>query len=407
MGSSNAGMSVGAAIAQLPQRGDTSVQTLGVGMVGYSFMGAVHSHAWRSVGHVFDLGTSVAMRAICGRNESAVSEAAARLGWQSHTTDWRDLLTRPDIDIIDICTPGSSHEEIAVAALAAGKNVICEKPLANSVAEATRMAAAAESARGKSMVAFNYRRVPALTHARNMVREGRLGRIFHVRAVYLQDWIIDPEFPLVWRLIKDEAGSGALGDLGAHIVDAAQFVTGSRITSVSGELRTFITERPLVGETHLLGASASSERGQVTVDDAALFLADFDNGAVGTFEATRFASGRKNGMALEINGEKASLRFEFESMNELWVHDHTEEGKHAGFRRVMVTEGDHPYLEAWWPPGHVLGYDHTFTNEFRDFVRDIVDGRDPEPSFADGLYVQRVLDAVERSSAAHSVRTSV
>jgi predicted dehydrogenase len=381
--------------------------TLGVGMIGYAFMGAVHSHAWRTVGHVFDLGVDVEMRAICGRNEEGVAAAAKKFGWQSYETDWRAVIARDDIDIIDICTPGSSHEEIAIAALQAGKNVICEKPLANTVAEAERMAAAASAASGKSMVAFNYRRVPALAHARNLVAEGRLGRIFHVRAVYLQDWIIDPEFPLVWRLIKDEAGSGALGDLGAHIVDAAHFVTGSHITSVSGELRTFIDERPLVGETHLLEATKSAERGKVTVDDAAIFLANFDNGAVGTFEATRFASGRKNGMALEVNGEKASLRFEFESMNELWVHDHTEEGNNAGFRRILVTEGDHPYLEAWWPPGHVLGYDHTFTHEFRDFVLDVVNDREPQPSFEDGLYVQRVLDAVERSSEAHSVRTNV
>ena len=381
--------------------------SLGVGMIGYSFMGAVHSHAWRTVGRVFDLGVDVDMRVICGRNEEAVTAAAAKYGWQSAETDWRAVIARDDIDIIDVCTPGSSHEEIAVAALNAGKHVICEKPLANTVAEAKRMAAAAQASSGKSMVAFNYRRVPALAYARELVRQGRLGRIFHVRAVYLQDWIIDPEFPLVWRLVKEEAGSGALGDLGAHIVDAAQFVTGSQITNVSGELRTFIDERPLVGETHLLEATKSAERGKVTVDDAALFLANFDNGAVGTFEATRFASGRKNGMAIEVNGEKASLRFEFESMNELWVHDHTVDGKDAGFRRVMVTESDHPYVEGWWPPGHVLGYDHTFTHEFRDFVLDIVNDRAPEPSFADGLYVQRVLDAVERSSQAQSVRTNV
>ena len=381
--------------------------SLGVGMIGYSFMGAVHSHAWRTVGHVFDLGVDVDMRVICGRNEEAVTAAAAKYGWQSAETDWRAVIARDDIDIIDVCTPGSSHEEIAVAALNAGKHVICEKPLANTVAEAERMAAAAQASSGKSMVAFNYRRVPARAYARELVRQGRLGRIFHVRAVYLQDWIIDPEFPLVWRLVKEEAGSGALGDLGAHIVDAAQFVTGSQITNVSGELRTFIDERPLVGETHLLEATKSAERGKVTVDDAALFLANFDNGAVGTFEATRFASGRKNGMAIEVNGEKASLRFEFESMNELWVHDHTVDGKDAGFRRVMVTESDHPYVEGWWPPGHVLGYDHTFTHEFRDFVLDIVNDRAPEPSFADGLYVQRVLDAVERSAQAQSVRTNV
>jgi predicted dehydrogenase len=376
-------------------------------MIGYAFMGAVHSHAWRNVSHIFDLGAHVEMRAICGRNDQAVSAAAAKLGWESHETDWRKVIQRDDIDIIDICTPGSSHEEIAITALDAGKNVICEKPLANTVAEAERMVAAAKASRGKSMVAFNYRRVPALAYARDLVNQGRLGRIFHVRAVYLQDWIIDPDFPLVWRLIKDEAGSGALGDLGAHIVDAAQFVTGSHITSVSGELRTFISERPVVGETKLLGASAGSGVGQVTVDDAALFIANFDNGAIGTFEATRFASGRKNGMAIEINGEKASLRFEFESMNELWVHDHTEMSKDAGFRRVMVTESEHPYLQGWWPPGHVLGYDHTFTNEFADFVRALVEGKEPQPSFEDGLYVQRVLSAVEKSSQNQSTSTAV
>jgi predicted dehydrogenase len=388
------------------------MRTLGVGMVGYSFMGAVHSHAWRNVGRVFDLGAEVEMRAICGRSELAVANAASKFGWQSHMTDWRELVARPDIDIVDICTPGSTHEQIAVAALSQGKNVICEKPLANNVAEASRMAAVAESSRGKSMVAFNYRRVPALAHAQELVRAGKLGRIFHVRAVYLQDWIIDPQFPLVWRLVKDEAGSGALGDLGAHIVDAAQFVTGARITGVSGRLTTFINERPFPSEAtsqHLSAASdpAQSAMGAVTVDDAALFLANFDNGAVGTFEATRFAAGRKNAMALEVNGEKASIRFEFEAMNELWVHDHTEAEATAGFRRVLVTESDHPYLDAWWPPGHVLGYDHTFTNELRDFVRAIVDDTHPQPSFADGLYVQRVLDAVERSSAAQSILTPV
>ena len=226
--------------------------SMGVGMIGYSFMGAVHSHAWRTVGRVFDLGGDVDMRVVCGRNDEAVTAAAAKYGWQSAETDWRAVIARDDIDIIDVCTPGSSHEEIAVAALNAGKHVICEKPLANTVAEAERMAAAAQASSGKSMVAFNYRRVPALAYARELVQQGRLGRIFHVRAVYLQDWIIDPEFPLVWRLVKEEAGSGALGDLGAHIVDAAQFVTGSQITNVSGDLRTSSAERPLVGDTPLL-----------------------------------------------------------------------------------------------------------------------------------------------------------
>jgi predicted dehydrogenase len=275
-------------------------------MIGYAFMGALHSQAWRTLDHVYDLGVETEMRAICGRNEAAVTAAAAKFGWSSVETDWRQIIARDDIDIVDICTPGSSHEEIAVAALAAGKHVLCEKPLANTVPEAERMAAAAASARGKSMVGFSYRTVPAITYARDLVALGRLGRIFHVRAVYLQDWIVDPEFPLVWRLRREEAGSGALGDIGAHIIDATQFITGSTITGVSGLTETFITERPLVAESQGLSASPSSERGPVTVDDAALFHARFTNGAIGSFEATRFANGRRNGIEIEINGRSAA-----------------------------------------------------------------------------------------------------
>jgi predicted dehydrogenase len=382
-------------------------RTLRVGMIGYAFMGALHSQAWRTLNHVYDLGADVEMRAICGRNEEAVSAAAKKLGWASYETDWRRLIARDDIDIVDICTPGSSHEEIAVAALAAGKHVLCEKPLANTVTEAERMAAAAAAAPGTSMVGFSYRTVPAITYARDLVAQGRLGRIFHVRAVYLQDWIVDPEFPLVWRLRREEAGSGALGDIGAHIIDATQFITGSSITGVSGLTETFIADRPLVGEVHGLSATASSERGTVTVDDAALFHARFDNGSIGSFEATRFANGRRNGIEIEINGSLGSLRFDFQSMNELFVYDHTVDAKDAGWTRISVTQPDHPYMSAWWPPGHIIGYEHTFTHEFRDFVDAIVSGTPARPSFADGLQVQRVLDAVERSAASESRWTIV
>jgi predicted dehydrogenase len=382
-------------------------QTLGVGMIGYAFMGAVHSQAWRTLNHVYDPGAQVQMRAICGRSEAVVAEAAVRLGWSSAETDWRELIARDDIDIIDICTPGSSHEEIAIAALAAGKHVLCEKPLANSVAEAERMAAAAASARGKSMVGFSYRRVPAVTYARQLVADGRLGRIFHVRADYLQDWIVDPEFPLVWRLQKDIAGSGALGDIGAHIIDMAQFITGSSITGVSGLTERFITERHLVGETQLLKATASEEWGTVSVDDAALFHARFDNGSIGSFEATRFANGHRNGLEIEVNGSLGSLRFDFQSMNELSVYDHTADHKDAGWTRISVTQPDHPYMSAWWPPGHLIGYEHSFTHQFRDFVDAIVSDGDPRPSFADGLQVQRVLGAVEISAAAQSRWTPI
>jgi predicted dehydrogenase len=379
-------------------------------MIGYAFMGAAHSQAWRTVHRAFDVPLTPAMVALCGRDPARANAAAAKLGWQSVETDWKRLISREDIGLVDICTPGDTHAEIAIAALAAGKHVLVEKPLANTVDEAVAMTEAAEKARAKgirSMVAFNYRRVPALALARKLIADGRLGTIRHVRAQYLQDWIVDPEFPLVWRLDKEKAGSGALGDIGAHIIDLAQFVTGSRITGVSGLTETFVTERPLVASSAGLAGEASTERGTVTVDDAALFTARFDSGALGSFEATRFASGRKNAMRIEINGSDGSLAFDFESMNELSFHDHTEDPDIAGFRRIVVTEPTHPYLSAWWPPGHGLGYEHAFTHEVHDLLVAIEAGRDPEPSFADGLQVQRVLAAVETSAAAHSVWTTI
>jgi predicted dehydrogenase len=257
------------------------------------------------------------------------------------------------------------------------------------------------------MVAFNYRRVPAIALAKRLVEAGRIGEIRHVRAVYLQDWIVDPEFPLVWRLQRDKAGSGSLGDIGAHIVDAAQFITGQLITGVSAVTETFVKERPLAQTASGLSAAAESSggdapRGQVTVDDAALFTARFAGGALGSFEATRFATGRKNAMRIEINGSRGSLAFDFESMNELRFYDATEDDDTAGFRRILVTEASHPYVGNWWPPGHLLGYEHTFTHEVVDLVRDIASGTAPSPSFRDGLQVQLVLDSVERSASSSS-----
>ncbi|MGW4484864.1 Gfo/Idh/MocA family protein [Amycolatopsis sp. NPDC004368] len=381
---------------------------IGVGMVGYAFMGAAHSQAWRTVHHAFDVPLTPRMAVLCGRDPAAVSAAAAKLGWAAVETDWQRVVASDEVGLVDICTPGDSHAEIALAALAAGKHVLCEKPLANSVAEAETMAvAAAEAAtRGvRSMVAFNYRRVPALAFARTLVAEGRLGEIRHVRAQYLQDWLVDPEFPLVWRLRREHAGSGALGDLGAHLVDLAQFLTGSRISGVSAVSETFVRSRPLVASSSGLAGSAGTAHGEVTVDDAALFTARFENGALGTFEATRFAAGRKNAMRIELNGAAGSLAFDFEAMNELHFHDHTQDPSVAGYRRILVTEPAHPYVGAWWPPGHGLGYEHTFTHEVRDFLVALGEGSDPAPSFADGLQVQRVLDAVARSAAADSVWT--
>ncbi|MEU0336666.1 Gfo/Idh/MocA family oxidoreductase [Streptomyces sp. NPDC006193] len=384
---------------------------LGVGMVGYAFMGAAHSQGWRTVGHVFDLPRRPVLAAICGRDGQAVRAAAERHGWAAAETDWRALIARDDVDLVDICTPGDSHAEIALAALAAGKHVLCEKPLANSVEEAEAMTEAAETAhrRGQvAMVGFNYRRVPATALARTMVAEGRLGALRHVRVTYLQDWLVDPAFPLTWRLRRERAGSGALGDLGAHIVDLAQHLTGERLAGVSALTETFVRRRPLPGAAaDAPAAPAADGTGEVTVDDAVLFTGRFPSGALASFEATRYATGRKNALRVELNGERGSLAFDLERLNELSYHDATEPAAHAGFRRILVTEADHPYLDAWWPPGHGLGYEHTFVHQARDLVRAVAEGRRPDPSFADGLQVQRVLAAVEESAGKNSVYTPV
>ncbi|MGN6200186.1 Gfo/Idh/MocA family protein [Humibacter sp.] len=380
---------------------------LRVGMVGYAFMGAAHSHAWRNAHRFFDLPLTPELTAIAGRNEAAVSAAAERLGWNSVETDWRRLLERDDIDLIDICTPGDTHPQIAIAALEAGKHVLCEKPLANSVAEAERMTDAANAAAANgvfAMCGFTYRRVPALSLARRFVEEGRLGEIRHVRAQYLQDWLSDENAPLTWRLDKSKAGSGALGDIGAHVIDLAQWVTGSDIVGLSAIVNTFVTERPVGGDMVGLGGTGSSdaEKGPVTVDDAAAFTARFDNGSIGVFEATRFALGRKNTIRLEVNGSKGSIAFDFEDMNELEYYDGTDDAEVQGFRRIIVTDPAHPYVANWWPAGHGLGYEHGFTHQVVDLVRDIAAGVQPRPSFDDALQVQRVLAAVENSADARS-----
>ncbi|WP_432088013.1 Gfo/Idh/MocA family protein [Streptomyces sp. bgisy095] len=385
--------------------------TLGIGLIGYAFMGAAHSQGWRTAGRAFDLPLRPVLAAVAGRDPSAVRAAAERHGWAAAETDWRALIARDDVHLVDVCTPGDSHAEIAIAALEAGKHVLCEKPLANSVAEAEAMTAAAARAgeRGQvAMVGFNYRRVPALAYARTLVAEGRLGALRHVRVTYLQDWLVDPDFPLTWRLEREHAGSGALGDLGAHIVDLAQHLAGEPLVGVSAQLETFVRERPLLaGASAGLRASGGPGHGPVTVDDAAVFTGRLASGALATFEASRMAPGRKNALRLEIDGEHGSLAFDLERLNELSFHDHTEPAVTAGFRRILVTEPGHPYLEGWWPPGHALGYEHTFAHQARDLVHAVATGTAPEPSFADGLQVQRVLAAVEESAARNAVYTPV
>jgi predicted dehydrogenase len=376
--------------------------TLTVGLIGYQFMGKAHSNAYRQAGRYFDLPADIRMKTICGRSEAPVKAAADTFGWEGYATDWRKVVEDPEIDIIDVSTPGDSHAEISIAAAKAGKIVLCEKPLANTVEEAKAMLDAVTEAKVNHGVFHNYRKVPAIALAKQMIADGKLGRIYHIRAVYLQDWIADPNFPLVWRLQKEHAGSGAHGDINSHIIDLGRHLIGE-MSEVCGMLHTFVKERPLVGEIDdRLGAKASTQMGEVTVDDAAMFLARFQNGTIGTFEATRFAVGRKNHNRIEINGEKGSLVFNLERLNELEYFNAEDPEGLQGFRLIQTTEGGHPYAGNYWPVGHIIGYEHTFVNFVADAVNAISKNEPISPSFADGYANQRVLDAVERSDAARS-----
>jgi predicted dehydrogenase len=384
--------------------------TLRVAMIGYGFMGAAHSVGWRQAPRVFDLPEDVEMAVVVGRNADAVAQAAAHWGWAESATDWREVIARDDIDVVDIVTPGDSHAEIAIAALDAGKHVLCEKPLANTVPEAEAMADAASRAAAhgiRSMVGFTYRRVPAVTFLRDLIAQGAVGRIAQVRAAYRQDWLVDPEMPLAWRLQKEHAGSGALGDIGAHIIDMTQFVTGLDVTAVSGVVDTIVKERPLQGSGSGLSGTAAAGRGEVTVDDVAIFTGRLSTGALVSFEATRFATGRKNDLSIEVSGDKGALRFDLEDLNTLWFYDRTAPEATQGFTRILVTEPQHPYVSAWWPAGHMLGYEHGFSHQVVDLVTAIAEGSDPHPSFEEGLSVQRVLAAVEQSAGRHSAWVEV
>ena len=372
---------------------------LNIGMIGYSFMGKAHSNGFRQVPAFFPkLDVKPVLKVICGRDRDAVQDAAQTYGWEEWETDWEKVIARDDIDIVDICTPGNLHLPMALAALQAGKHVICEKPLANTLEEARELLGVAANASKKTMVAFNYRRVPAVALARQLIAEGRIGKIYHWRAVYLQDWIIDPDFPLVWRLEKDKAGSGPHGDLNAHIIDLALHLVGD-IDSVVGADTTFIKERPTLDAVDAgLGAKGGDTMGRVTVDDATLFLARFANGALGSFEATRFAAGRRNHNRFEINGSKGSIAFNLEKMNELQFYSREDEDHIQGFREIIVGEGSQPFMSAWWPPGHIIGWEHTFTHEFRDFFEAIAKDEAFSPDFAEGTKVQAVLEAVVDSA---------
>ena len=361
-----------------------------VGLIGYKFMGQAHSNGWRQAPHFFDLPADVRLKTICGRNKAEVSRAATQLGWEDATTDWQRVIDDPEINVVDICTPNDSHSEIAIAAAQAGKAILCEKPLARDLREAEAMWRAVARARVVNMVCHNYRRIPAIVLAKEMIAHGELGnRIFHFRARYAQDWIVDPGFPLVWRLQSPVAGSGVLGDIFSHIVDLGRYLIGE-FREVCARKETFVKQRPL--------KFGGRKKSKVTVDDAIIMLGRFRSGTLASLEATRFAPGRKNSITLEINGNDGSLFFDLEEMNYLKFFNRRDPKNRRGFRNILVTEPSHPYTGRWWPPGHIIGYEHTFTHTIADFVTAVVARRSVHPTFADGLQNQQVLDAVNRSA---------
>ena len=376
-------------------------KTLRVGMIGYGFMGKAHSNAWRQAPRFFPLKAHVGMHTICGRQAAAVQSVRAHLGWENASHDWLEVVESPLIDVVDIATPNASHAEIAIAAARAGKHVLCEKPLALNVKQAAAMLAAAQKNKVVHMVCHNYRRVPAIALARRMIGEGALGEIHHFRARYAQDWLVDPEYPLKWRLDKN-SGGGAHADINVHIIDLARYLVGE-FKEVCGMMHTFIKERPLPGASSKVlsqAAKALEKKGKVTVDDAGLFIGRFTNGALASLEATRCAAGRKNHLTLEINGAKGSLFFDLEDMNRLKFYDTTSPADRQGFRDILVTqpEGAHPYVSQWWRNGHLLGYEHTFVHTIADFINACVEAKPVQPTFEDGLKNQQVLEAVEVSA---------
>ncbi|MCT4597963.1 MAG: Gfo/Idh/MocA family oxidoreductase [Vallitalea sp.] len=378
---------------------------LNIALIGYKFMGKAHSYGIDAAPFFFKNGIEPVKKVICGRTEHLVKQAAEDFGWEEYCTDWQEIINRDDIDVVDIATPTINHKEIAIAAMKAGKHVFCEKPLSMNAKESKEMMDEAKKAGIVNMLGHNYRRCPAAALAKNMIAEGKLGKIYHVRAVYLQDWIMDPNFPAIWKLNKKIAGSGPHGDLNAHIIDLARFMTGDEIDEVVGMKETFIKQRPApVVEKKLSsmlkadGSEDEIEMVDVTVEDACSFLAKFKNGALGTFESTRFAGGRKNFNRIEINGEKGTIIFEFEDMNRLQYFNLEDPQELQGFKSIMVTEDCHPYIANWWPPGHIIGYENTFVNEFADFFKAIKDNEDVTPNFYDGWKGNQVLDAVMKST---------
>ncbi|MCL2775177.1 MAG: Gfo/Idh/MocA family oxidoreductase [Oscillospiraceae bacterium] len=386
-------------------------KNINVGLIGYKFMGKAHSNALSKIGMFFDNSANINMKVICGRNEEWIKQSAEKYGWSEYELSWEKLVKRPDINMIDITAPSNVHKEIAIAAANEGKHIFCEKPLALTLADAREIYETAEKNKIKHQIGFNYRFAPAVLLAKKLIDDSKIGRIFHVRANFLQDWIIDPDFPLVWRLDKKVCGSGSLGDLGAHFIDMARFLAGE-FSTVMAMSKTFVKSRPLSESMTGLSGKAVSidprsiEAGDaapcadVEVDDGTVFVAEFKNGALGVFEATRFAQGHKNDMSIEINGELGSLKFIFERMNELQYFSAADEPGTQGFRLIQASEAIHPYMYAWWPVGHVIGYEHTFIHELYEFTESIANDKPLNPicpDFMDGVKCSQIIEAVELS----------
>lgn len=377
---------------------------LNIALLGHGFMGKAHSYALMATPFFFQTGIEPVRKVVWGPVDGPAREAARAFGFEEYSTDWRATLRRPDIDAVHIVTPVSAHAEMAIAAAEAGKHIFCEKPFTLSVEEAERTVAAVRRAGVKHMLGFNYRRVPAIGLAKQLIASGRLGTIYHYRGVYLQDWIMDPKFPRIWKLTRAMAGGGPHFDLNSHLIDLALYLVG-KIRRVIGMEETFIRERPAEAPPERLSTMLTAEAGStvmepVDVDDATAFLARFDNGAIGTFEATRFAAGRRNHNRIEVNGSKGTVYFDLEDMNRLEYFNADDPRDVPGFRSIQATESCHPYIDRWWPPGHGIGYQNTFVNEFADFFQAIAEDRRPEPGFEAGLENQKVLEAVTRSIAA-------
>ena len=369
-------------------------QILNVGIVGYKFMGKVHSNAYRKAARFFDLEYIPHLKVACGRHENSVKQFALQWDWEEVETSWKKMINRNDIQLVDISSPPNTHKDIAIAAAQAGKHILCEKPMARNAEEARQMYEAVKKSGVKHMLGHNYRRVPAIRLAKQFIEKGKIGKIYHWRGAYLQDWTVDPNFPLTWHMRQEISGYGPHGDLQSHSIDLARYLVGE-IKSVQCTLATFIKERTLPDEEKetTFSATAGQGKGQVTVDDASLMLVEFKNGALGSFEATRFAPGRKNYNYFEIYGSNGSILFNLERMNELQYYSREDHGDSQGFKTIMVTESTHPYIASWWPPGHIIGYEHTFVHAVADFLKSIHEDRQITPNFYDGLRCMQVIDA--------------